>query len=158
MKTRYMIIGILAVVLVGGIWLSMAKSSVSGAFAALDIDEVTVYKSPSCGCCGLYADYLNSKGLDAKVEERGDLTPIKKKYGVPQSVQSCHTTIIGGYFVEGHIPVEAIAKLLEEQPDIKGIAMPGMPSGSPGMPGSKTEEWVIFAVKDDGSREEFMRI
>ena len=81
---------------------------------------------------------------------------IKERYGVPRNLESCHTEIIGGYFVEGHMPIEAIEKLLSERPDIRGIALPGMPSGSPGMPGPKTEPWTIYAVNKDGSVGEFM--
>ena len=73
-------------------------------------------------------------------------------------MESCHTVVIGDYFIEGHIPLEAVEKLLVEKPDIKGIAMPGMPSGSPGMPGAKKGDFVIYAVNNDGTTEEFMRI
>ena len=83
---------------------------------------------------------------------------IEEQYGVPSELRSCHTTIIGNYFIEGHIPLEAVEKLLKEQPNIKGIAMPGMPSGSPGMPGQKQGAFIIYAVNNDGSTSEFMRI
>ena len=73
-------------------------------------------------------------------------------------MEICHTTIIGDYFVEGHVPLEAVEKLLTEKPDIKGIAMPGMPSGSPGMPGAKKGDFVIYAVNRDGSYEEWTRL
>ena len=76
----------------------------------------------------------------------------------PTNLESCHTTIVEGYVIEGHIPVEVINKLLKEKPDIKGIAMPGMPSGSPGMPGQKRGEWIIHAMHHDGSTTEYMRI
>lgn len=117
----------------------------------------TIYNSSTCGCCGLYSNYLSDKSdMKVDVNEIPDVTPIKEKHGVPQDLQSCHTTVIGDYFVEGHVPLEAIDKLLTEKPDIAGIAMSGMPSGSPGMPGGKTEPFVIYAVSKDGSYEEFM--
>ena len=86
------------------------------------------------------------------------LDSFKKEHEIPSELESCHTTIIGGYFVEGHIPLEAVEKLLKEKPDIKGIAMPGMPSGSPGMPGAKKGDFVVYKVNNDGSYDEFMRI
>ena len=120
--------------------------------------NVEFYKSMSCGCCGIHSDYLRRQGLDHQIITVDDVSKIKKKYGVPTSLWSCHTIILGDYFVEGHMPKEAIEKLITEKPDIAGIALPGMPSGSPGMPGSKTETWIIYAVNHDGSYGEFMRI
>jgi hypothetical protein len=121
--------------------------------------EVTIYKSSSCGCCGIYGNYFQRKGNDdVEIINLENVDSIKQQYGVPPGLGSCHTTIIGDYFVEGHIPLEAVEKLLLEKPDIAGIAMPGMPSGSPGMPGAKRGDFVIYAVNHDGSYEEFMRI
>lgn len=124
-----------------------------------DIQEITMYKTPMCGCCGLYNQYLNNKfDTPVKLVEMQDINPIKERYEIPSDVQSCHTTIVGNYFVEGHMPQEAIVKLLTEKPDIKGIAMPGMSSGSPGMPGNKQGDFVVYAVQKNGSVTEFMRI
>ncbi len=121
-------------------------------------EQIVLFKSQSCGCCSLYGSYLGKRGFDLKIEDHSNLTPIKEQLGVPASLQSCHTVKIGNYFVEGHIPIEAIEKLLQEKPNIKGIAMPGMPSGSPGMPGAKNEPFVIYAVENSGSINEFLRI
>ncbi|MCR4284822.1 MAG: hypothetical protein NUV97_02125 [archaeon] len=118
--------------------------------------EVNLYKEPTCGCCGVYSTYM-SGDLDVKVIT-GGVDQLKDKYNIPSNLRSCHTIIIGDYFVEGHIPLEAVNKLIEEKPDIAGIAMPGMPSGTPGMPGQKNGDWVIYAVNHDGSQQEFMRI
>lgn len=120
-------------------------------------EDIVVYKSPSCGCCSGYVKYLSGERFNVKVVESNDLDNLKQERGVPSDMQSCHTSIIGPYFVEGHIPIEAVRKLLSEKPDIDGIAMPGMPAGSPGMGGRKTGEFVVYAVKD-GSSSEFMRI
>lgn len=120
--------------------------------------KATIFKSESCGCCGLYTSYLDKKGFDVEVVQMDDISHIKEKYKIPAKMQSCHTTIIGDYFIEGHMPVEAIQKLLAEKPDIAGIALPGMPSGSPGMPGAKRSPFVIYAVAKDGSTSEFMEI
>lgn len=120
--------------------------------------EIDIYKSISCGCCEVYSNYVERK-VNPKVNTIiNENSNIKEEYGVPPELQTCHTTIIDGYFVEGHIPLEAIEKLLSEKPDIKGIAMPGMPSGSPGMPGTKKGDFIIYAVNYDKSYEEFMRI
>ncbi len=118
----------------------------------------TIFKSSGCGCCSIYSQYMDKKGFNVQVVDTEDLSSIKIKYNIPKPMQSCHTTIVGDYFVEGHVPTEAIEKLLTEKPDIAGIAMPGMPSGSPGMPGSKRGPFIVYAVNKDGSTSEFMRI
>lgn len=120
--------------------------------------DAKFYKTMECGCCGLHSDYLENKGLDLDRVEMQDISEIKRKYNIPTELESCHTMLIENYFVEGHVPVEAIEKLIKEKPDIAGITLPGMPSGSPGMPGAKNGEWIIYAVNNDGSHEEFMRI
>jgi hypothetical protein len=99
-------------------------------------------------CCFVYVDYLKGRGFEVEVVQMENVTSLKSQYGVPPSMRSCHTSVIGRYFIEGHVPVEAIKKLLDERPDADGIALPGMPSGSPGMPGGKKELFVIYAVKD----------
>jgi len=157
MKKLGLIIGVVAILLIG-IWLIGGNKKATG-FDTFNIDDVTVYKSSTCGCCGLYVGYLNSKiKVKVNVVDSLNVDAVKRDKGVPISLQSCHTTVIDDYFIEGHIPLEAINKLLQEKPDIKGIAMPGMPTGSPGMPGAKTGDFVIYAVNKDGSYDEFMRI
>jgi hypothetical protein len=138
----------------------MFGSSVSGFQSVKDFDgKMTIYKSGSCGCCGVYVNYFQRKGnSNVEIVNVENMNSIKKKYGIPSQLESCHTTIIGDYFVEGHVPLEAIEKLLEEKPNIKGIAMPGMPTGSPGMPGAKTGDFVIYAVENDGSYNEWTRL
>ncbi|MEX0931878.1 MAG: DUF411 domain-containing protein [Candidatus Paceibacterota bacterium] len=120
---------------------------------------VTVYKSPSCGCCGVWASYMDKEGYTVDTKNIEDMSVIKRELGVPYELESCHTSEVEGYVVEGHIPNEAIQKLLTEKPDIKGIGMPGMPSGSPGMPGPKTSDFVIYEIMHDGTRGDvFMTI
>ena len=119
--------------------------------------EATLYKSPNCGCCGGHAAVLEQNGVNVNTIPTDDMTAIKKKYNIPPSMESCHTAIIEDYIVEGHVPLEAIQKLLEEQPDIDGIALPRMPAGSPGMPGVKQGPWTIYALKD-GVPSEWMVI
>ena len=147
------------IVLVLAIFL-FAKSSSASSFENINnADKIEIYKSLTCGCCDVYSKYFDGKvSSEVKIFDIQDSDKIKKQYGVPSGMESCHTTIIGDYFVEGHIPLEAVEKLLKEQPDIAGIAMPGMPSGAPGMPGAKNGDFVIYAVARDGSFSEFMRI
>ncbi len=111
--------------------------------------KATVYKSPECGCCHVWVGYLRENGFDVDVKDMDDVTPVKDRFGVPDDLWSCHTAVIGGYTVEGHVPVEAINRLLAEKPQVKGIALPGMPSGSPGMPGPKTEKFIIYTISDN---------
>lgn len=157
MKKRIMIGIVLVVLILSVVGLSRLNGSEERS-ALFSGQEMTLYKSQSCGCCSLYASYAEKKMGPIRVENREDMPQIKADLGVPSLLQSCHTLKIGDYFVEGHIPIEAITKLLEEKPDILGIAMPGMPSGSPGMPGAKTGDFVVYAVNRDGSSTEFMRL
>ena len=111
---------------------------------------VTLYKNPSCSCCEGYAQYLEKNGFKVDVKPTNDLAEISRKAGVPEDLEGCHTSFIGNYVVDGHVPVSVIRKLLDEKPAIAGITLPGMPSGSPGMMGPKTESWTIYAVTKDG--------
>ena len=118
---------------------------------------VEVFKTPSCGCCYGYVLFLEEEKFNVKQTDMRSLHTIKQKYNIPVEMQSCHTTIMGKYFIEGHVPFEAIDKLFKEQPDIDGIALPGMPIGTPGMPGDKDEPYVIYQLKD-GKSSVFMTI
>ena len=119
--------------------------------------NVELFKTPSCGCCYGYVLFLEKEKFNVKQTDMRSLHSIKQKYNIPVEMQSCHTTIIGKYFIEGHVPLEAINKLLEEQPSIDGIALPGMPIGTPGMPGKKEEPYVIYQLID-GKFSVFMTI
>ncbi len=160
MAKKIFIIGIIIVALFGILFFAFSSRNVSSYEAINNYEgDITVYKSGSCGCCDVYSSYFKSRGNPKiKAIDLENLKSIKDKYAVPSSMESCHTTIIGDYFVEGHIPLEAVEKLLSEKPDIKGIAMPGMPLGSPGMVGAKNEPFIIYAVNNDGSYNEFMRL
>ena len=119
--------------------------------------NVEVFKTSSCGCCYGYVLFLEEEKFKVKKTDMRSLHSIKKKYNIPLEMQSCHTTILGRYFIEGHVPIEAINKLLKEQPDIDGIALPGMPIGTPGMPGEKEEPYIIYQLVD-GKSSVFMTI
>jgi hypothetical protein len=115
-----------------------------------DAQEMTLYKNPQCSCCEVYAAYLRHNGYDVKVVPTHDLSLIKREHGVPNELDGCHTILVGNYVVEGHVPVATLNKLLKEKPSIKGISLPGMPQGSPGMGGSKAAPFSIYAIGDGG--------
>jgi len=118
----------------------------------VDAEKITVYKSPSCGCCKKWVRHLEENGFTVKVHNRHDLEPIKKSLGVDPRYQSCHTAVIDNYVIEGHVPAADIQRLLAEKPHIKGLMVPGMPMGSPGMEGPRKDRYSVLAVdKQDGS-------
>src|SRR5205085_4721581 len=108
--------------------------------------EVTLYKNPECGCCEGYADYLRDNGFTVKAIATNELTVMGQKYGIADDLQPCHISLIGGYVVGGHIPMEIIDRLLTEKPQIVGITLPGMPEGTPGMPGAKPGPLDIYVI------------
>ncbi|MCR4335147.1 MAG: hypothetical protein NUV57_01270 [archaeon] len=122
-----------------------------------DNTKVELYKSASCGCCSGYAAEMSGKNFNVEKINTENMSNIKTQYNIPSNMQSCHTSIIEGYFVEGHVPIEAVNKLLEERPDIDGIALPRMPAGSLGMPGVKQGKFIIYALKN-GNATVFMEI
>lgn len=120
---------------------------VGSAHAAPAPPKMTVSKDPNCGCCGAWVDYLRADGFSVDVVERVDMDRIKADLGVPAALQSCHTAKIGNYVIEGHVPADAIRRLLSEQPQVTGLAVPGMPASAPGMdvPGANdVYEAVLF--------------
>lgn len=114
---------------------AVLASAVSTARAAKPpaLPELIVYKSPTCGCCGQWVEHLQRAGFTAKVVDTEDMAAVKRRFGVPEDAASCHTAVVAGYFVEGHVPAADIKRLLAERPAGQGIAAPGMPMGSPGM-------------------------
>ncbi|WP_443024252.1 DUF411 domain-containing protein [Sneathiella sp.] len=110
--------------------------------------EVTLYKNPQCQCCESYADYLRENGFVVSVKPTHDLVPMSKKAGIPEDFQGCHLAFIDNYVVSGHVPINTVKKLLTEKPDIKGLTLPGMPTGSPGMGGPKTGSFIIYQIND----------
>ena len=147
---KYIVGALIAFVAIVGFSVVQSSPSPENSNTQFVDADMVLYKSPSCGCCGVYASYINGKGYDVETEMITDMTTIKNELGIPHELASCHTMEVDGYVVEGHIPEEAIVALLTERPDIKGIALPGMPAGSPGMPGPKTEDFVIYEITHDG--------
>lgn len=115
--------------------------------------EATVWKSPSCGCCTGWIKHLEGNGYKVKTVDIEDVDPIKDQFGVPKALRSCHTAKIDGYVVEGHVPADAIDKLLKQRPKVGGLASPGMPGGSPGMEGAPKDENVVIAFPPQGSSD-----
>ena len=119
--------------------------------------KVTLYKSPTCGCCVGYAKELENQGFEVEIVATEDMDTIKDKYSILQNKQSCHTIAFGDYFIEGHVPMEAVKKLLTEKPNISGIGLPRMPSGTPGMPGPKRAPYEVYQL-NDGIFSQFLTI
>ena len=117
----------------------------------LAVASATQYQGPACGCCDEYTPYLESH-LDGEVavEVTDELAEQKAALGVPRELRSCHTVVLDGYVFEGHLPAEPIAQFLDDDTDWLGIALPGMPAGSPGMGGQKGESWTIYAFDEAG--------
>lgn len=116
--------------------------------------ELTVYKTPWCGCCGGWVTHMRRAGFSPKVVEVEDLAPVRQKYGIPFTLSSCHTGVVAGYVLEGHVPPADVARLLRERPKALGLAVPGMPLGSPGMeqPGGATERFQTLLLLDRAGR------
>lgn len=124
---------------------------------AVALPLVRVHKSPSCGCCTLWVEHLRKTGFTVEVHHQDNLNPLKERLGVPYGKGSCHTAEVGGYVVEGHVPAEDIKRLLAQAPAARGLVLPGMPMGSPGMemPDGRTQPYTVELVGHDGSTTAF---
>jgi hypothetical protein len=122
------------------------------AFADDPSGRATLFKNPECGCCESYAEYLRRNGFTVIVKPTHDLPLIRRQYNVPANLEGCHTMLLDGYVVEGHVPVATINRLLTGRPKIRGISLPGMPLGSPGMSGPKREPFTIYEIGDGPRR------
>jgi hypothetical protein len=139
-----------------GFWIVGMRGHLAGAMPATPI---TIYKSRSCGCCAKWVDHIKAAGFDARVHDEENMDPLKDELGVPQQVRSCHTALVGGFLIEGHVPAADIRSLLARRPKAAGLAVPGMPGGTPGMaePGSRIADFDVLAFQADGSTEVFAR-
>ena len=119
--------------------------------------SIKVYKDPECGCCGAWVDHLKAAGFNTTVEPRADLSALNKSLGVPDDLTSCHTGVIEGYAITGHVPAGDIKRLIASRPRGKGLAVPGMPTNSPGMeiPGQPNERYTVWLFQADGKRTAF---
>lgn len=117
--------------------------------------QVTVYKTATCGCCGAWARHLEAEGFLVRTRDVTDLAAVKRRLGVPAAAEACHTAVVDGYVIEGHVPAEDVARLLAERPRVRGLAVPGMPLGSPGMESDTPEPYDVRVIDDGGLGEVF---
>lgn len=123
------------------------------------LPTMTVHKSPTCDCCRRWVEHARDAGFPVEVQNTHDLNDIKQRLGVPAPMASCHTVQVDGYVIEGHVPIEDVVRLLAERPAAQGLAVPGMPLGSPGMehPSGHVQPYIVHLVAADGSMTEFAR-
>ena len=119
------------------------------------VTEIVVYKSPTCGCCSKWVDYLRKQGFTVVAHDTSGMSAVKAELGVPDAMASCHTAMVGGYVIEGHVPAADIQKLLKEHPKVVGLAVPGMVTGSPGMEGGAPEHYKVLAFDAKGATTVF---
>ncbi len=119
--------------------------------------KITVYKSPTCGCCKEWVKHLRANGFSVTTKDVTNLTPYKDANGVPPMLESCHTAKVNGYTIEGHVPAADIQRLLKERPKVVGLAVPGMPTGSPGMEGAYQERYEVLTFDKDGRTAVYAR-
>jgi hypothetical protein len=116
---------------------------------------ITVYKDASCGCCKSWIEHLIKHGYRVNAKDSDDMTGIKRSLGVPEDLTSCHTAVVDGYLIEGHVPAADIARLLKTKPKVAGLAVPGMPMGSPGMEGPRTQKYDVLSFDKTGKTKVF---
>ncbi len=136
-----------------------AQSVTAANTVAQALPLMVVHKSPTCGCCSSWIEHMQKAGFKVESRNVDDMTPVKTRVGVPPAKGSCHTAEVGGYFIEGHVPAEDVKRLLAERPDAKGLTVPGMPGGSPGMelPDGSVQPYVVELVARDGTTSVFAR-
>jgi hypothetical protein len=134
---------------------SMLLAAPVAAFAEASGPVVKVYKSRTCGCCSKWVDHMRKAGFTVEATNVADVGVYKQEYGVPRALASCHTALVEGYVVEGHVPADDVIKMLRQKPAIKGIAVPGMPMGSPGMESPNPEAYDVVAFDAKGNTSVF---
>lgn len=123
--------------------------------AAASAPQMQVYKSRTCGCCNKWIEHVRAAGFVVEATDVPDVEPYKRQYGLPPRLGSCHTALVEGYVIEGHVPADDIIRLLKERPEVLGLAVPGMPMGSPGMEGPAAEPYDTLAFAADGTTSVF---
>ena len=129
-------------------WLTLSATPLAAASAP----EVQVYKSPTCGCCDKWVEHLRAAGFTVQAHDVADMSKIKRENGITAEIASCHTAFVGGYVIEGHVPASDIRRLLAERPKVAGLAVPGMPIGSPGMEGPGAKPYEVLSFGAQGTR------
>lgn len=141
-----------AAVVAAGLGVGAAQQQAAG-------PTLEVFKTPTCGCCSKWVEHMRANGFTVRTTDMNDLVELKKARGVPDQVQSCHTGVVNGYVVEGHVPAADVHRLLKEKPAIAGIAVGGMPAGSPGMeyPGTKAQPFNVVSFDKSGAIRVFAK-
>lgn len=145
--------------LLAGILLTMLvpQLALSESGKPAELEPISVYKSPTCGCCNKWVSHLQENGFKVDTINRRDMNGVKSEAGIPRQLASCHTAIIGGYVIEGHVPAADIKRLLKERPDVTGLTVPGMPMGSPGMEGARQDSYEVMTFTRSGATTVFSR-
>jgi hypothetical protein len=130
-----------------------------GGLSHLHTGNLTVFKSPTCGCCSKWVDHVKAAGFTVDVHDEEDMDPVKDRLGVPADLRSCHTAQIEGYLIEGHVPADDITRLLSTRPKLAGLAVPGMPRSTPGMAvaGEPVEPYSVLSFQKDGATKVYAR-
>ena len=134
------------------LWLVAAALTVPQSSAFAQTSNILVHKDPNCGCCAGWVQHLKAAGFAVTVKETVDLEIVRKRLGVPADLAACHTAEVGGYVLEGHVPAVAVRRLLENRPPATGLAVPGMPAGSPGMEGGVLQKYEVVLFGPTGRR------
>ncbi|MFE8070237.1 DUF411 domain-containing protein [Marinobacteraceae bacterium S3BR75-40.1] len=135
--------------------LTLAAITATFSLGAFAQSPITVYKTPWCGCCEGWITHLRENGFEPEVHDTQTINSIKEKVGLTRNLASCHTAFIGDYVIEGHVPARDIQRLLEEKPEAKGLAVPGMPMGSPGMEGPRSDRYAVLLFNEAGQTRVF---
>jgi len=146
-------VGLLALMLV----IAPAAGSPSSMHALEKAAVITVYKDPNCGCCNNWVAHLIKHGFRVTEKNTSEMTEIKRGLGVPEKLESCHTGVVNGYVIEGHVPAPDIKRLLKQKPRVVGLAVPGMPVGSPGMEGSRVDRYDVLSFDKAGNTKVFAK-
>ncbi|HED18684.1 MAG TPA: DUF411 domain-containing protein [Gammaproteobacteria bacterium] len=135
----------------------LPQAAFSGSGKQTALKSITVYKSPTCGCCSKWVRHLQDNGFEVDAINRNDMNRVKLQAGVPRQLASCHTALIGGYVIEGHVPAADIKHLLKERPAVAGLTVSGMPMGTPGMEGPRQDRYNVLAFDKAGNSTVFSR-
>lgn len=154
--TRRWILAVAAMAAAGGVGYALTGGG-GGSAGGGDLPPVNVVKSPTCGCCTAWVRHLRESGFRVRTTDVDDVTRTKRELDVPRDLWSCHTATVDGYVVEGHVPASDLRRLLEERPAVAGLAVPGMPVGSPGMEGDSPEAYEVVAFGGEAGRSVFAR-
>ena len=154
MKKFYFWRNLIPVIMLAGL---IPQVALSDPAQTAELESITVYKSPTCGCCSKWVSHLHANGFEVEAIDRQNMNDVKLDAGIPRQLASCHTAKIGGYVIEGHVPAADIKRLLKERPDVAGLAVPGMPMGSPGMEGHRQDRYEVLTFTGSGDTAVFSR-